>query len=156
MNSYGKIILFAIILILFIYLILLLSNNNDNDNNNNNDNDNNNEKKKLKLHIDNINQLNTNEYEHFIKNYYKPYLLIFTSDTCGNCQQFKPTLQQIASKKICPIIELNSNTANSLFMKYDIKYVPHITSAVSGKLTKEYNGDRSIDSIIQFMNENCH
>jgi thioredoxin-like negative regulator of GroEL len=150
MNSFNKTILFVIILILFIIFVYCGRHYYINDDNN----DNNKSKKKLKLHIDNINQLNTPEYEHFVKNYYKPYLLVFTSNTCGNCHKFNPILKQIATKKICPIIELNSNTANSLFVKYDIKYVPHITMAVNGKLTKEYDGDRSIQSIIKFMNEN--
>jgi protein disulfide-isomerase-like protein len=86
----------------------------------------------------------------------KPKLVLFKAEWCGHCRNFKPTWE--AMKNSLTNIDFKTYDADndeSVMSKYGIQGFPTIVLEKNDKVI-EYNGERSVDNIIQFVNENLN
>jgi thiol-disulfide isomerase/thioredoxin len=84
-----------------------------------------------------------------------PTLILFYADWCGHCQRFIPIWKELKTKintKECNIIEIESDETFIKKIK-DLKAYPTIYY-ISTNLTTEYKDDRTIESILNFLEKN--
>ena len=104
------------------------------------------------------------ENKDLIENYYKYQsggqakknkLIAFTAKWCGHCQVFKPTWSELQKSKLnIELINYDSEKHKNKIDEYKISGFPTIMlKKVDGSL-KEYNGNRSKNDLIKFINEN--
>lgn len=93
-------------------------------------------------------------------NIHNPTLLLFHADWCGHCQHFKPTFEKFSNaidKSKLNIIKFNADTDKKYVESFKISGFPALL--LNDPKTKrfiEYNGDRSINDLIKFVNENAN
>jgi thiol-disulfide isomerase/thioredoxin len=80
--------------------------------------------------------------------------------TCGWCQKFSPTwdefVKTVEEKKIAVKtrkLDASSNEAKEEVAKYDIQGFPHV-QFVKGDTVVAYNGDRTVNDLVQFVQSN--
>jgi len=94
------------------------------------------------------------------------YSLIFLSmERCGHCEKFKPTwnklMEKVNSNKTYNFdakqtFDLNSEEGSKIAKANNITYAPAILLIENGsEKAIEYNGEREVDSIIQFAISNA-
>ena len=94
------------------------------------------------------------------------YSLIFLSMTeCGHCEKFKPVWKELIKQvnlndtynfKAEETIDLNSDEGSAIANSKNITYAPAILlKEINGSNIIEYNGNREIDSIIEFAVANA-
>ena len=80
-------------------------------------------------------------------------IYIFYAPWCGHCKKSMGTFEELLSKhgesKI-QLINTDDTSNNELMNKYGIKTFPQIVASNGNK----YSGDRSVDSITEFLNKN--
>ena len=106
-------------------------------------------KKYLDLKKNNLEQYGGNLQE-------KPTLVLFKAEWCGHCRNFKPTWE--AMKNSLTNVEFKTYDADKdevEMSKYGVEGFPTIILENDNK-TIEYNGDRTVDNIIHFVNENLN
>lgn len=113
-------------------------------------------------------KLNANNFEgnRLISPYNSPdkvVFILFKTEWCGYCTQFKPVYEQLAKFYNGKIIfttvdadenqELRSNI-NSFLYGYKILGFPTIVMYINGFFLKKYSGDRSLESMKEYINTN--
>jgi thiol-disulfide isomerase/thioredoxin len=105
-----------------------------------------------KQYIDgHISQMNPKQFENHINNG-KPIIVMFASNHCQYCKQMIPKMQQVAKHiKHCLTTII---TSQEIMKKYNITGVPTILYIKNHHNVIEYNGDRSVKSLINFIRSN--
>ena len=93
----------------------------------------------------------------------KPVIIILQGSFCGYCKQMKPAFQSMAKKMkgkvVCATIQIDGNPSEKKLaakikdlMPVDYQGVPMVVAYKGGNFTKEYKGDRSEQSLLEFAN----
>lgn len=85
-------------------------------------------------------------------------IVFFKMEGCGHCKNFAPTWDKVSSKmnnkkvngKTCKMVTVDSSNSE-LTSKYNVSGFPTIMK-VSGNNAKEYEGDRSEEDVVKFIN----
>lgn len=78
-------------------------------------------------------------------------MLMVYSDNCGHCVDLKPKYEEAARvvSQIMPFYRMNAQAAMPMLQRLGVQGVPWV-SAFRGDSFSAYNGDRSLNDIIQF------
>ena len=93
-------------------------------------------------------------------NLHNPTLLLFHADWCGHCQHFMPTFDKFGgaiNKSKLNLIKFNADKDKKYIDSFKIDGFP--TLLLNDPKTKKfiaYNGDRSINDLVKFVNENLN
>lgn len=93
--------------------------------------------------------------ENFTSN--KPYkeLIFFTMTGCPHCEDMKPTWNLLKknynNNQHIKLIEINVQEKPNLVELYKVKAFPTLLYIKDEKINKEYDGDRSYESLIKFL-----
>ncbi len=82
-----------------------------------------------------------------------PTIVLFYGEWCGHCKQFKPIwneFEKITNKEFINVIKTDSE---QLMTKYDIQGVPTIKYFDNKGRIIEYNGERSVNGLSDFVNQ---
>jgi thiol-disulfide isomerase/thioredoxin len=79
-----------------------------------------------------------------------PTMILFYSNGCGFCKQFKPIWDEFVDKNNNLQINLVETDDNVLMNKYEISGVPTI-KYIDGNKIIEYNGSRTEDGLLKFV-----
>lgn len=94
--------------------------------------------------------------ENFITSRLRKELILFHMDGCSFCEKILPTWnkfrQQYAENQYIDIGSVNASENPSAVEKYDISNFPTIAFLESGEIKEIYNGDRTYQSLVQFLN----
>lgn len=85
----------------------------------------------------------------------KTTLYFFSMEGCGYCAQFMPEWEKIKSYSNSAnfnAVKVDINKNPTLAGKYEVSSVPHIVKVV-GKTNTVYNGNRTAQSIIDWVNQ---
>ena len=75
-------------------------------------------------------------------------VLIFFAEWCGFCREAKPTFEKLANDYPNKVQLIDSDKNKDLLSNYSVKSFPTIMTNKGDK----YNGDRSYESLSQFVN----
>jgi thioredoxin 1 len=79
-----------------------------------------------------------------------PALVAFTSQSCGHCVRLKPAFEEAAKNAKIVLAMVDRGGAGNLPGKYNVKGFPTIILFNGGEAVKEYQGDRSMQSLVDF------
>jgi thioredoxin 1 len=79
-----------------------------------------------------------------------PALVAFTSQNCGHCVRLKPAYEEAAKNAKIVLAMVERSGAGNLPGKYNVKGFPTIILFNGGEAVKEYQGDRSVQSLVDF------
>jgi len=79
-----------------------------------------------------------------------PALVAFTMSGCGHCERLKPAFAEAAKHAKIALAMVERGSAGSLPEKYQVRGFPTIILFQGGEAIKVYQGDRSVDSLVQF------
>jgi thiol-disulfide isomerase/thioredoxin len=133
--------------------------------NNNNDNTNNNSDIPVVTDIENNNitsdndtNTNTNINNIISKNKINKWFVLFHTPNCGHCVRFMPTWNKFEKKmngSNINIVKINiqNEKYNNIVKKYQ-KYIEGYPTVlyIDKKIIKEYNGERTVESLVKFIN----
>jgi len=86
----------------------------------------------------------------------KPKLVLFKAEWCGHCSRFKPTWEELKNKITnVDFVTYDADSNQSELSTYNVEGFPTIILDNNNKKI-EYNGDRSSNNIIQFVNDNLN
>jgi protein disulfide-isomerase A1 len=92
-------------------------------------------------------------------NLHNPTLILFHADWCGHCQHFMPTFDKFSgaiNKSKLNIIKFNADKDKKYIDPFKIDGFPTLLLNVpKNKQFITYNGDRSINDLLKFVNENA-
>ena len=91
--------------------------------------------------------------------YKKPELYLFKANWCGYCTNFKPvweTLQNSNLKEKVNFYTLDDNTDKEIISEWKINGYPTIILKKGDNDEIEYNGERSLTKIEEFINKNIN
>ena len=104
---------------------------------------------------------NVSNYEDIIKTQNMPSFVKFYSPNCGHCQAMQPAWDALENNTDVKgmgiaIIEVRDDAINSITHNSgkNVLGFPTIRVIINGKITKEYNGDRSTNDMVNFIKEN--
>lgn len=104
---------------------------------------------------------NVSNYEDIIKTQNMPSFVKFYSPNCGHCQAMQPAWDALENNTDVKgmgiaIIEVRDDAINSITHNSgkNVLGFPTIRVIINGKITKEYNGDRSTNDMVKFIKEN--
>lgn len=78
-------------------------------------------------------------------------IILFYSDGCGHCQKFKPEWERIKQSGLVSTQEYNCGENSMSCNAYGIRGYPTIL-VENGFSKHEYQGERTLESIVQFYN----
>jgi len=84
-------------------------------------------------------------------------LVYFYMKGCGHCEKFSPIWDEFSNnnKSSIKTYKLERTLAGDKINKYDVKGFPTILLlGENNEKIKEYDGDRTVDSLTQFVNSN--
>ena len=89
----------------------------------------------------------------------KPMLILFYAKWCPHCTMFEPTWKKIvdslATKRNIQVAEIEYSNMDHVPKKYKkIRGYPTIQMIKGGKVLSEYNGLRTQDGVMKFVNTN--
>lgn len=106
-----------------------------------------------------INKETKNKFNE-VANNKKHSIILYYADWCPHCLFFKPTwnklYEQFKNSRSIQFIQVEYNDINNVPIKYrkNIRGFPTIQLIKEGKIISEYNGNRDINSISDFINFN--
>ena len=83
-------------------------------------------------------------------------LVFFSMKGCGHCEDFQPTWDQIVTNygntAHIELVQVKQNEKPEIAEQYGVTSFPTILSLKGGEKVKEYDGDRSYEDVVRFMN----
>ncbi|EAL73429.1 hypothetical protein DDB_G0267952 [Dictyostelium discoideum AX4] len=102
--------------------------------------------------------LNVRNFSSYISNHPEGVLVMFFTAGCGHCTKMKPAFgeaSQIAiEKNIGSLAAVDCGVSQKVCEKFKIESYPNIYFFKDGKNVDKYNGDRSVNSLIEFLENN--
>ncbi|KAM9962417.1 hypothetical protein ACTFIR_005325 [Dictyostelium discoideum] len=102
--------------------------------------------------------LNARNFSSYISNHPEGVLVMFFTAGCGHCTKMKPAFgeaSQIAiEKNIGSLAAVDCGVSQKVCEKFKIESYPNIYYFKDGKNVDKYNGDRSVNSLIEFLEKN--
>lgn len=84
----------------------------------------------------------------------------FYAPWCGHCKRLAPTWDELAVKfagsSSVKVAKVDCTKAQSTCSKENVDGYPTIFLYKDGQRVVEYDGDRSLDNLVKFVNENAH
>jgi thiol-disulfide isomerase/thioredoxin len=78
-------------------------------------------------------------------------LVLYKADWCGHCNRFKPAWEQLKKQNInVSFVEYDADKDRKVIEKHNINGYPTIHYKIKGG-TYEYNGERTVEGLINFM-----
>lgn len=104
-----------------------------------------------------LNSKNSDNFKNIMKEE-KPILILYYAEWCPHCQIFKPVWKDVQdnlkSNKNVRIAEVEYKDLSSLPKKYkEIMGFPTLRVIKGGKIIGEYNGLRTKDNIVKYVNK---
>ena len=91
-------------------------------------------------------------------NLHNPTLILFHADWCGHCQHFMPIFDKFGgsiNKSKLNIIKFNADKDKKYIDSFKINGFPTLLlNDPKNKRFITYNGDRSMNDLVKFVNEN--
>jgi len=109
-------------------------------------------------------QLSSSTFDKIVMDEDKDVFVAFTAPWCGHCKALKPTLEKIsatfAPESKCIIADLNADAEQNkpIGERYEVNSYPTIKffpRGSSDKVAEVYEGGRSEEAIVEFLNEKC-
>jgi len=107
-------------------------------------------------------QLDVHNFDEIVLDPSSNVMVTFTAPWCGHCKKLKPHYEQIATtflpEKNCVIanIQADDQKNTAISMKYEVTGFPTIKFfSKDNKEPIDYDGDRSEEAIVKFLNEKC-
>lgn len=83
-------------------------------------------------------------------------LVFFSMEGCPHCDDMKPTWELLRSNygnnDYIELKQVVAQQSPELTQKYNVQSFPTILALKDGELNMKYDGDRSYESLLQFMN----
>jgi len=98
----------------------------------------------------------TGGFEQQENNQEKPKLMLFKAEWCGHCRKFKDSWE--ALKSHLPKVEFvayDADSNESIMKQYGVQAFPTLMLKNKDEIF-EFNQERNIDNIIEFVNENLN
>ena len=94
-----------------------------------------------------------NEFNEIIE--HEKVLVDFYADCCGPCKALSQILEEI-EKDITgyELVRINTDRFMAITRRYHITSIPALKVFEQGKLTKEWNGLKTKDELLELINEN--
>ncbi len=94
-----------------------------------------------------------NEFNEIIE--HEKVLVDFYADWCGPCKALSQILEEI-EKDITgyELVRINTDRFMAITRRYHITSIPALKVFEQGKLTKEWNGLKTKDELLELINEN--
>ena len=94
--------------------------------------------------------------EHFGLSQTSKELVFFSVKGCGHCEEFQPTWDLLKSNygntAHIELVQVKQDEKPEIASQYGITSFPTILSIKGGEKVKEYDGDRSYEDVVRFMN----
>ena len=86
----------------------------------------------------------------------KPELMLFKAEWCGHCRNFKPSWDALQKHLTSVNFKtIDADEEEETLAKYGVEGFPTIMLKNKNSII-EFNGDRSIDNLVLFVNENIN
>ena len=83
-------------------------------------------------------------------------LVFFSMDGCGHCEELKPTwdllVTNYGNNNYIELKQVVSQQRPDLVKQYGVTGFPTILALHNGQILKKYDGDRTYESLVRFMN----
>ncbi len=93
--------------------------------------------------------------EHFGLSQTSKELVFFSMKGCGHCEEFQPTWDLLVTNygntEYIELVQVKQNEKPEIAEQYGVSSFPTIMSLTEGKKVKEYEGDRSYEDLVRFM-----
>lgn len=92
----------------------------------------------------------------FDKDEEKPELMLFKAEWCGHCRRFKDSWEALKSHlpKV-DFVTYDADSNESIMKQYGVQSFPTLMLKKNNEIL-EFNQERNIDNIIEFVNENLN
>ncbi|KAN0055820.1 hypothetical protein ACTA71_011707 [Dictyostelium dimigraforme] len=102
--------------------------------------------------------LNNRNFSSYLANHPEGVLVMFFTAGCGHCTKMKPAFgeaSQIAIEKgVGSLAAVDCGISKKICEKYKIESYPNVYLFKDGKNVEKYGGDRSVNSLIEFLENN--
>jgi protein disulfide-isomerase-like protein len=81
-------------------------------------------------------------------------LVLFYADWCGHCQRVKPIWDELSSKFNLHKVDCSNSKDMKVVKNLQIEGYPTILFFKNGEAKGKYDGDRSAESLVEYINAN--
>ncbi|KAK5810833.1 putative disulfide-isomerase A6 [Gossypium arboreum] len=108
----------------------------------------------------NVVVLNADNFDAVVLDKTKDVLVEFYAPWCGHCKSLAPTYEKVATvfkmEEDIIIADLDVDKNRGIGEKYEVGGLPTLKLFSKGnKAGEDYNGDRDLDDLVNFINEKC-
>ncbi|PPR99171.1 hypothetical protein GOBAR_AA21491 [Gossypium barbadense] len=108
----------------------------------------------------NVVVLNADNFDAVVLDKTKDVLVEFYAPWCGHCKSLAPTYEKVATvfkmEEDIIIADLDVDKNRGISEKYEVCGLPTLKLFSKGnKAGEDYNGDRDLDDLVNFINEKC-
>ncbi|KAM9991597.1 hypothetical protein ACTFIZ_005013 [Dictyostelium cf. discoideum] len=102
--------------------------------------------------------LNVRNFSSYISNHPEGVLVMFFTTGCGHCTKMKPAFAEVSQiaieKNLGSLAAVDCGVSKKVCEKFKIESYPNIYLFKDGKNVDKYNGDRSVNSLVEFLENN--
>lgn len=78
---------------------------------------------------------------------------------CGHCKNLAPIYEKVAkvfkNEKSCVVANVDATVSEESASRYNVQGYPTLKFFSASGEVKDYNGGRTLEDLVDFLNENC-